>query len=261
MSLGELETVKRYHLPLLVVVLNDAAYGSELQVLRLWEMDERLAVFPPTDFTKVAESLGIRGVRVDSLDTLDDGPRTSPSFETMGAADTMEATAPLADDRLIVALDFPQAAPALDLVDRLQGLCCWFKVGLELYLAEGNGLVRELRARGCSVFLDLKLHDIPNPVAAAVRTASAAGAEMLTVHASGGPAMLQAAAQAAAALPSAPKLLAVTVERWGGYTREIVEHPGAVTIVAVDHEGHVAVGRQPREATRPAPLRRWNGWR
>ena len=115
------------------------------------------------------------------------------------------------DSRLIVALDFPQAAPALDLVDRLHGLCRWYKVGLELYLAEGNALVHELRSRGCSVFLDLKLHDIPNTVASAVRTASAAGAEMLTVHAAGGPAMLEAAASAAAALPGAPRLLAVTV--------------------------------------------------
>ena len=115
------------------------------------------------------------------------------------------------DSRLIVALDFPSAAPALALADRLSGLCRWFKVGLELYLAEGNPLVAELGRRGFSIFLDLKLHDIPNTVAGAVRTAAGAGAAFLTVHAAGGPAMLAAAAEAAASIPSSPQLLAVTV--------------------------------------------------
>ena len=115
---------------------------------------------------------------------------------------------PELDQRLIVALDFPEAATALDLADRLAGHCRWFKVGLELYLAEGNAIVHELRWRGFSVFLDLKLHDIPNTVARAVRSAAETGAEMLTVHAAGGPAMLAAAADA---LPHGPQLLAVTV--------------------------------------------------
>lgn len=115
------------------------------------------------------------------------------------------------DSRLIVALDFPGAAPALALTDRLRGLCRWVKVGLELYLAEGNSIVHELRSRGFSVFLDMKFHDIPNTVAGAVRSAAAAGAELLTVHAAGGPAMLEAAAEAAASLPNPPQILAVTV--------------------------------------------------
>jgi len=118
---------------------------------------------------------------------------------------------PKPDPRLIVALDFPEAGPALDLADRLAGRCHWFKVGLELYLAEGNAILHELRHRGFSVFLDLKLHDIPNTVARAVRSVAETGAELLTVHASGGPAMLAAAAEAAEALPHAPRLLAVTV--------------------------------------------------
>lgn len=117
----------------------------------------------------------------------------------------------MTDSRLIVALDFPEAAPALDLAERLDGLCSWFKVGLELYLAEGNAVVHELRHRGYSVFLDLKFHDIPNTVSRAVRSAAAAGADMLTVHAAGGPAMLEAAAESAASLSQPPKLLAVTV--------------------------------------------------
>jgi orotidine-5'-phosphate decarboxylase len=115
------------------------------------------------------------------------------------------------DPRLIVALDYPRADPALALADQLQGLCRWFKVGLELYLADGNAIVHQLRSRGFSVFLDLKFHDIPNTVAGAVRSAAATGAELLTVHAAGGPDMLEAAAQAVACLPNPPQLLAVTV--------------------------------------------------
>jgi orotidine-5'-phosphate decarboxylase len=111
-------------------------------------------------------------------------------------------------ERLIVALDFPDAASALSLVDRLEGSTSWFKVGLELYIAEGNSLVAELQRRGCSIFLDLKLHDIPNTVAGAVRSASRLGVDMLTVHAAGGPAMLSAAAEAA---DDRPTLLAVSV--------------------------------------------------
>jgi orotidine-5'-phosphate decarboxylase len=116
-----------------------------------------------------------------------------------------------AKDRLIVALDFPRAELALSLVDRLEGTCHWFKVGLELYLAEGNSLVAELRRRSLSVFLDLKLHDIPNTVASAVESARRLGAAMLTVHAAGGPAMLGAAAKAAGQDADSPLLLAVTV--------------------------------------------------
>ena len=114
-------------------------------------------------------------------------------------------------ERVIVALDVPDAERVLALIERLDGIIQWFKIGLELYLYEGNGIVDMVRSKGYSVFLDLKLHDIPNTVAGAVRSVSRAGAEMLTLHAGGGPAMLAAAAEAAAALPTAPKLLAVTV--------------------------------------------------
>src|ERR1700733_12312088 len=96
-------------------------------------------------------------------------------------------------DRLAVALDFPDAHQALALVDSLGDTCRWFKVGMELYYAVGNSFVQNLRDRGFNVFLDLKLHDIPNTVAGAVRSATVAGASLLTVHASGGPAMLAAA--------------------------------------------------------------------
>lgn len=116
-----------------------------------------------------------------------------------------------ARERVIVALDVSDSGQAQALVERLDGIIQWFKVGLELYLSEGNRIIESIRSQGYSVFLDLKLHDIPNTVAGAVRSASRAGAQMLTLHAGGGPAMLAAAADAAAGLPAAPKLLAVTV--------------------------------------------------
>jgi orotidine-5'-phosphate decarboxylase len=119
-----------------------------------------------------------------------------------------------AKDRLAVALDFPSASAALDLVDRLEGSCRWFKVGMELFYsnvgAAGSGLVHTLRDRGFEVFLDLKLHDIPNTVAGAVRSVTETGASLLTIHAAGGERMMAAAAEAALA-PGAPRLLAVTV--------------------------------------------------
>jgi orotidine-5'-phosphate decarboxylase len=113
-------------------------------------------------------------------------------------------------DRLAVALDLPSEQEAMRLVDRLEGTCQWFKVGMELYYAAGNSIVQQLRDRGFNVFLDLKLHDIPNTVAGAVRSATRAGASLLTIHASGGAAMMSAAAEAASA-PGSPRLLAVTV--------------------------------------------------
>jgi orotidine-5'-phosphate decarboxylase len=113
-------------------------------------------------------------------------------------------------DRLAVALDFPNEHEALKLVDRLGQTCQWYKVGMELYYAAGNSIVQQLRDRGFNVFLDLKLHDIPNTVAGAVRSATHAGASLLTIHAAGGAAMMSAAADAASA-PGSPHLLAVTV--------------------------------------------------
>src|SRR5882757_9293189 len=116
-----------------------------------------------------------------------------------------------ARERLIVALDTHSARNALEIVDGLGDVCRWVKVGLELYLAAGPSIVEDLGARGYAVFLDLKLHDIPNTVAGAVRSVAGLGASLLTLHAAGGPKMLAAAAEAAASLPKAPRLLAVTV--------------------------------------------------
>ena len=116
-----------------------------------------------------------------------------------------------ARDRLIVALDLPDAVLVRQFLPRLEGQCRWLKVGLELFVAAGPAIISELVESGYSVFLDLKLHDIPNTVAGAVKTASTLGASLLTLHAAGGPHMLHAALDAAASMPKAPTLLAVTV--------------------------------------------------
>ena len=109
----------------------------------------------------------------------------------------------------ILALDVPDAAAAFALLDRVGPEADFVKVGLQLFTAEGPAVVRGLRGRGCRVFLDLKLHDIPNTVAQAVRSAAGLGVELLTLHASGGAAMMRAAR--AAAGEGGPALLAVTV--------------------------------------------------
>jgi orotidine-5'-phosphate decarboxylase len=132
----------------------------------------------------------------------------APPLNLSAAAHSETSCDPL--DRLIVALDLPSAGAAMDMASQLQGACRWFKVGMELYYAAGNRVVERLRERGFEVFLDLKLHDIPNTVAGGVRSAASAGASLLTIHASGGPAMMRAAVQAAAS-PNAPRLLAVTL--------------------------------------------------
>jgi orotidine-5'-phosphate decarboxylase len=113
-----------------------------------------------------------------------------------------------ARDRLCFALDVPDATQALALVDELKDDVGVFKVGLELFVACGPRIVRDVRARGASVFLDLKLHDIENTVKSAVARAVDLDVRFLTVHASGGPGMLAAAA--AAANGSGTTLLAVT---------------------------------------------------
>lgn len=116
-----------------------------------------------------------------------------------------------ARQRLIVALDVPDASAALNLVERLEGTCAWFKVGLELFAASGPSVLEPILARGHSVFLDLKFHDIPNTVAGAVRSAARLGTRMMTIHASGGPAMLSAARKALEGMDHPPQLLAVTM--------------------------------------------------
>lgn len=136
-----------------------------------------------------------------------------------------------ARNRLIIALDVPNAAAAIDLVDRLEGTCAWFKVGLELFVAAGPGVLEPLIARGYSIFLDLKFHDIPNTVAGAVRSAANLGVRMMTIHALGGPAMLAAARSAIDGISNPPELLAVTV----------------LTSMDTDQVGAIGLKRQPSE--------------
>lgn len=113
--------------------------------------------------------------------------------------------------KLIVALDVPTAAQALGLVQILQGQVDWFKVGLELYLNCGAGLVHQIRERGLHVFLDLKIYDIPRTAAAAAKACATMGAEMLTAHCQGGERMLRAMLEALHAhAPKAPMLVGVT---------------------------------------------------
>jgi orotidine-5'-phosphate decarboxylase len=114
-------------------------------------------------------------------------------------------------DRLIVALDVPNAARALELVGQVGESAGVFKIGKQLFVAEGPQVVRQVVSRGNRVFLDLKFHDIPNTVAGAVKSAAALGVSMLTVHASGGAKMLKAAVEAAAETANPPLILAVTV--------------------------------------------------
>jgi orotidine-5'-phosphate decarboxylase len=114
-------------------------------------------------------------------------------------------------ERLIVALDVSSSTEALKIVAGLGDSVQTYKVGMQLYTAEGPQVVRDLVAAGKRVFLDLKYHDIPNTVAAAVREAAQLGVSMLTVHACGGTKMLRSAAEAAQGKSSGLQVLAVTV--------------------------------------------------
>ena len=117
--------------------------------------------------------------------------------------------------RLVLALDAPDQDGALDLVRRTRGIVGTFKVGLELFTAVGPSIFAKLRKEDADIFLDLKLHDIPNTVEQAVAAAARHDVSLLTVHASGGPSMLKAAQSALRGQTSIPggaqlKLLAVT---------------------------------------------------
>ncbi len=115
------------------------------------------------------------------------------------------------EPRIIVALDFPAARPALELVERLDPAQCRLKVGKEIFTRAGPALVETLSGKGFDVFLDLKFHDIPNTVAAACEAAADLGVWMLNVHASGGRKMLQTARERLHRLEHRPLLVAVTV--------------------------------------------------
>ncbi|HTV55238.1 MAG TPA: orotidine 5'-phosphate decarboxylase / HUMPS family protein, partial [Terriglobia bacterium] len=111
-------------------------------------------------------------------------------------------------EKLIVALDVSSASEAKKIISAIGDSVLTYKVGMQLYTAEGPSIVRELAASGRRVFLDLKYHDIPNTVGAAVKEAAQLGLAMLTVHASGSGKMLQAAVQAARAVDPSVLVLA-----------------------------------------------------
>jgi orotidine-5'-phosphate decarboxylase len=114
----------------------------------------------------------------------------------------------MTQNKIIVALDVTTKKEALDLVEQLRGDISYFKIGLQLYTAEGPEIARAIRATGANVFLDLKLHDIPSTVAKAVRSAAGLGVQMLTIHLCGGEEMIRAAVSAK---PREISLLGVTV--------------------------------------------------
>lgn len=122
----------------------------------------------------------------------------------------------MADDRLIVALDVSTMDAMKSIVSSLSDSVSFYKVGMELFYAEGDQTVRYLQDQGKHVFLDLKLHDIPNTVAHGVSSLTRLGANLITIHGQGGPIMMKAAAQAARESAEQlgierPKLLAITV--------------------------------------------------
>ncbi|OUX37027.1 MAG: orotidine-5'-phosphate decarboxylase [Kiritimatiellaceae bacterium TMED266] len=111
---------------------------------------------------------------------------------------------------VIVALDVPAGAAMREKLQMMSDDIGWYKVGLELFCSEGPSVLDPLKELNKSIFLDLKLHDIPRTVGNAVKTAAAHGVNLMTVHAVGGRAMLEEAAQAAASCANPPKLVAVT---------------------------------------------------
>ena len=143
--------------------------------------------------------------------------------------------------RVIIPLDVPTQDEALALVELLGDRADFYKVGLELYTTAGPDVVRALVDRGKRVFLDLKLHDIPNTVARATAAAAGLGVDLLTVHGAGGSSMLEAAVRAR---EGDLKLLAVTILTslspdemravWGREIRSVREEVGRLTQLARD---------------------------
>lgn len=174
-----------------------------------------------------------------------------------------QVTNPLIDpvEQVIIALDCPREE-ALVLAQELKGTARWLKVGMTLYYAAGPSIVRELKDKGYQIFVDLKLHDIPHQVKGAAASVVEAGADMLTVHASGGGAMLRAAVEGAtqargdrADRSHKPLLIAVTVLtsmdaktlRQVGVAKELEVQVGSLALLARE-AGLDGVVASPQEA-------------
>lgn len=138
------------------------------------------------------------------------------------------------DPKVIIALDYPDAEPALALARQLEPALCRLKVGKELFVSAGPQLVEALNKLGFEVFLDLKFHDIPNTVAQACKAASSLGVWMLNVHALGGRRMMDAAREALAHATRPPKLIAVTV----------------LTSMGADDLAEIGIGESPADMVR-----------
>ncbi|MNC31159.1 Orotidine 5'-phosphate decarboxylase [compost metagenome] len=137
---------------------------------------------------------------------------TQHGHDTVGQAGKREEMA----GRLMVALDVPDVAQAGRLIEKLEGIPCYMKVGMQLFYAAGPDFIRELKAHGYSVFLDVKMHDIPNTVRGGAESLTLLGVDMFNVHAAGGTAMMAAALEGAAKAVSLhpslhiPLIIAVT---------------------------------------------------
>ena len=163
----------------------------------------------------------------------------------------------------IIALDVATTAQALDLIELLGEAVQFYKIGSPLFTAAGPQIVRDVRARDKRVFLDLKYHDIPNTVARAVEAAARLQVDLLTVHTSGGSAMMRAAANAAGS--EGPRVLGVTVltsfgaddidQTWGREVRSVREEVLRLAALAFDAGLHGVVA----SALELEPLRRRHG--
>lgn len=157
--------------------------------------------------------------------------------------------------RIIVALDYPDAASAWGLIDQLDAGMCRLKIGKEMFTRLGPDFVRQVIARGFEVFLDLKYHDIPNTVAAACDAAADLGVWMMNLHASGGRRMMEAAAERLSGRAERPLLIGVTIltslsqEEIGevGYQGTPAENVSRLAALAED-SGLDGVVCSPREA-------------
>jgi orotidine-5'-phosphate decarboxylase len=165
-------------------------------------------------------------------------------------------------ERLIVALDVSSAAAAKKIVAAVGDSARFYKVGLQLYTAEGPQIVRDLVASGRQVFLDLKLHDIPNTVAAAVAEACKLRVSMLTVHASGGSKMMRAAVETTRLASPSPLILAVTVLtsltehdlETAGVRGTVVDQVSRLAALAISNGCHGVVASAQEAATLRAEL-------